>query len=95
VGCGSFELAEAGLMIQVYMSFFLRQRWHVAFLQADLKTPLRRKLVFQDSAEIVQLVEHAGGLTDPSKRLMLDRDIGNGRGGMYLILTDEQYKRLL
>ena len=32
---------------RVYMSFFRRQGWQVQFLEADLKTPLPRKLTFE------------------------------------------------
>ena len=33
---------------RVYMSFFFRSGWQVQFLEADLKTPLPRKLMFTD-----------------------------------------------
>ena len=82
-------------MHKVYMSFFLRQRWHVGFLKSDLKTPLRRKLAFQDSVKLIELVERGGGFQDQEHRMMMERDIDKGRGGIYLRLTDEQYKQLL
>ena len=82
-------------MRRVYMSFFLRQRWHVGFLESDLKTPLRRKLAFQDSARLIELVERGGGFVDYETRMIFEHAIENGRGGTYLTLTDEQYRRLL
>jgi hypothetical protein len=33
---------------QIYMYFFKRGGWQVQFLEADLKTPLPRKLTFTD-----------------------------------------------
>jgi hypothetical protein len=82
-------------MHRVYMSFFLRQRWHIGFLESDLKTPLRRKFAFTDPAKLKELVERGGRFKDQEQRLMLERAIENGRGGTYLTLTDEQYRRLL
>jgi hypothetical protein len=41
--------------IRFYMFFFLRGGWQVQFLEADLKTPLRRKLTFSDSDKIREL----------------------------------------
>lgn len=40
---------------QVYMYFFKRGGWQVQFLEADLKTPLPRKLTFSDSEKIREL----------------------------------------
>ena len=82
-------------MHRVYMSFFFRQRWHVGFLHSDLKTPLRRKLVFQDAAKVTELVERGGGFVDYETRMIFEHAIANGRGGIKLRLTDEQYSRLL
>ena len=40
---------------QVYMYFFKRGGWQVQFLEADLKTPLPRKLTFTDPEKIREL----------------------------------------
>jgi hypothetical protein len=37
------------------MSFFFRSVWQVQFLEADLKTPLPRKLTFTDPDKIREL----------------------------------------
>jgi hypothetical protein len=34
----------------------LRQGWHCQFLEADLKTPLPRKLTFSDPGRIVEII---------------------------------------
>jgi len=36
--------------------------WHRQFLEADLKTPLPRKLQFTSSEKVVELVERIGGI---------------------------------
>ena len=79
---------------RVYMSFQDRHGWQCQFLEADLKTPLPRKLQFSSADKIVELVERGGGFKDQESRLMLDQGIAMGRGGVFLNLTDQQYARL-
>jgi hypothetical protein len=40
---------------QVYIYFFKRGRWQVQFLEADLKTPLPRRLTFYEPEKIREL----------------------------------------
>ena len=75
---------------RVYMSFMDRQGWQCQFLEADLQTPLPKRLHFASSAKVVDLVERAGGFTDQETRLMLEQGISMGRGGVFLRLTEEQ-----
>jgi hypothetical protein len=42
---------------RVYMTFFQREGWYVQFLEADLKTPLPRKLTFTDPEKIRELAK--------------------------------------
>ena len=79
---------------RVYMSFQDRHGWQCQFLEADLQTPLSRHLHFTSSDKIIELAERGGGLLDQESRLMLDQRIAMGRGGVFLILTEEQYARL-
>ena len=78
----------------VYMSFQLRGGWRCQFLEADLKTPLPKRLHFASPDKIVELVERGGGFKDQESRLMLDEGIATGRGGVFLSLTEEQYCKL-
>jgi hypothetical protein len=78
----------------VYMTFMDRYGWHCQFLEADLQTPLPRKLTFVTSDKIIELVERAGGFKDSAERQGFDNDIAIGHGGVYLSLTDEQYAKL-
>jgi len=66
----------------VYMSFMDRHGWQCQFLEADLKTPLPRKLHFTSPDKIIELVERGGGLRDQESRLMLQQGISMGRGGV-------------
>lgn len=79
---------------RVYVSFMDRHGWHCQFLEADLQTPLLRRLHFKSPEKIIELVERVGGFKDQESRLMLDQGIAKGRGGVFLNLTDEQYTRL-
>jgi hypothetical protein len=79
---------------RVYMSFMDRQGWQVQFLEADLKTPLPRKLHFTSSDKIIELVERGNGLPNLESRQALDSAIEMGRGGVFLSLTDAQYAKL-
>jgi len=68
--------------------------WKSQFLEADLKTPLPKRLHFTSPDRIIELVERGGGFPDQESRLMLNQAIAMGRGGVFLSLTDEQYGRL-
>jgi hypothetical protein len=76
------------------MYFFKRGGWQVQFLESDLKTPLPRKLTFTDPEKIRELARRGGAWRDSESRQMLRHAIENGRGGIYLRLTPEQYGRL-
>jgi len=79
---------------RVYMSFMDRHGWQCQFLEADLQSPLPKRLHFSSPDKIIELVERGGGLRDPESRLMLEQGISMGRGGVFLSLTEEQYERL-
>jgi hypothetical protein len=79
---------------EVYMTFFFRQGWQVQFLEADLKTPLPRKLTFTDPEKIRELARRGEAWGTSEARQMLEHGIETGRGGVYLRLTPEQYAKL-
>jgi hypothetical protein len=82
-------------MPRVYAGFFLRHGWYVQFLEENLKTPLRKKLTFADPAKIIELARRGGALKESETRAHLDYVIQKGRGGIYLNLSEAQYKKLL
>jgi hypothetical protein len=81
-------------MPRVYMSFMLRNSWHCQFLEEDLKTPLPRKVVFADRDKVRELAERGGAKFNLEQEQALSHAIEIGRGGVWLNLTDEQYRRL-
>jgi len=95
-GCGYFRFifSYTGGVHRVYMSFMLRQGWHCQFLEQDLKTPLPRKLALASQGKLLKLAERGGATLDLESREAIRHAIEIGRGGVWLNLTDEQYKRL-
>jgi hypothetical protein len=76
------------------MSFMHRDGWYCQFLDEDLKTSLTRKLTFATSEKILELAEHAGALRDLACRQAIEHGIEVGRGGVWLMLTRDQYGKL-
>jgi hypothetical protein len=79
---------------QVYMYFFKRGGWQAQFSEADLKTPLTRKFTFATPDKIRELARRGEPWGTSEARQMLELAIEQGRGGVYLRLTPEQYSRL-
>jgi hypothetical protein len=76
------------------MSFFFRKAWQVQFLEADLKTPLPRKLTFADPDKIRELARRGEAWGTSEARQMIEHALETGRGGVYLRLTPDQYTKL-
>lgn len=76
------------------MSFMLNNGWHCQFLESDLKTPLRRKLTFAAAAKIREMYDRFGEDKKLEDRQALDHAVENGRGSIWLNLTEEQYRKL-
>jgi hypothetical protein len=70
---------------QVYMTFFFGQGWQVQFLEMDLKTPLPRRLTFDDPEKIWELAKRGEARVTSEARQMLEHAIETGRGGAILI----------
>ena len=76
------------------MHFMLRQGWYCQFVEEDLKTPLPRKFTFDDPAKVIELAARGGYILNLEGRQALDHAIDQGRGGIWLELTEEQYAKL-
>jgi hypothetical protein len=76
------------------MSFMLSHGWHCQFFEEDLKTSLPKKLTFSDERKIRELAERGRAFANLEARHALNQGIANGRGGIYLALTEEQYRKL-
>ena len=79
---------------RVYMAFFERRGWYCQFLESDLKTPLPRTIYFKTSEKVLQLADHSGAFRNLESHQMFEHAISTGRGGVWLELTEEQYRRL-
>jgi hypothetical protein len=68
-------------------------RWNYRFIDSGLAVlgPVRRTSV---SETIRGIAQRGGGLRNQEAKLMFDFGISQGRGGLYLDLTDEQYSAL-
>jgi hypothetical protein len=76
------------------MSFMSRSGWHCQFLEEDLKTPLPKKLAFETESKMLALAKRGGATFDEKTESAIQHGISIGRGGIWLNLTDEQYRRL-
>lgn len=79
---------------KVYLYFQLSNGWHCQFLEPDLKTSLRRKLTFKSADKLRELIERGHGITTQESHSMVEYAISNGRGGVFLLLSEVQYSRL-
>jgi hypothetical protein len=79
---------------RVYMSYMQRDGWHCHFLEPDLKTAVREGLHFRSDQKIREIAERGGCNMNLEARQSLDHGIEIGRGGVWLELTEEQYRRL-
>lgn len=55
----------------VYMTFFLRDGWHIQFAEADLKTVLPRKVTFANPEKIRELARRGEAWGTSEARQML------------------------
>jgi hypothetical protein len=78
---------------KVLMNFMAVQAWHVSFLEADCRTSLPVKLTFQTPAKIRTMRQRFGS---PSleDRQSFEHGLSIGRGGIWLTLSEEQYRKL-
>jgi hypothetical protein len=65
-------LATIGPRTRVYIYFFNRGSWQAQFLEADLKTPLPRKLTFTDPEKIRELARSGEAWSDSESWQMLE-----------------------
>src|SRR5271168_4545935 len=75
---GEHRCTSCGGTHLVYMSFMQRQGWYCQFLEKDLKTPLPRKVVLKDAADVLQMAIRGGSRMDTEKRHAFDYAIGMG-----------------
>lgn len=77
------------------MSFMHREGWLCQFLEEDLKTPLRRRVHFSSEEKVREIARRGGANLNLETLQAFDHGIEIGRGGIWLELSDEQYRKLL
>ena len=77
------------------MSFVQRDGWLCQFLEEDLKTALPRKMHFRNEQKVREIARRGGASLNLETLQAFDHGIEIGRGGIWLELSDEQYRKLL
>lgn len=77
----------------VYMEFFRCFGWHCRFYVAGQRR-LPTRLTFRDATRIREKAERGNARSDKAAREALDLAIEIGSGGIWLRLTDDQYRAL-
>jgi len=77
----------------VYMAFERKQGWRVVFFDSYTQQRLR-VLNFQDDGKLIELGKRCGALTNLEAKQSIENAISNGKGGVFLKLSPEQYAKL-
>ncbi len=75
------------------MNFMAVQAWHVSFLEPDCQTSLPVKLTFKTPAKI-RTMQQRFGSASLEDRQSFEHGLSIGRGGVWLTLSEEQYRKL-
>jgi len=77
------------------MSFMLvHQHWYCQFLRDDCKTSLPRKFNFTNFDKVTEMAKRGGADWTSADRQALEYAFKQGRGGVWLNLSDEQLDKL-
>ena len=79
---------------RVYMQFVHTKGWLCRFLEPDLKTPLPRKVTVRHQKKLFEMAGRGGVHLGPAGRYSIQKAIEQGRGGIWLELSEEQYAKL-
>lgn len=76
------------------MHFMLARGWYCEFLEKDLKTSAGRRLTFASAAKVRELYDRFGCDKKLEDRQALEYGIENGKGSIWIELTENQYQKL-
>lgn len=86
---------RCGGIRRVYVTFFLSGGgWVCSFTETDLKTPTGRSRTFGSEDKLRELIVRTPTRFDLAGKQALEHAFAGGRGGLYLELTGEQYRKL-
>jgi len=77
----------------VYMYFRRFSGWHCSF-RTETRKKLPREFTFKSSDKVVELARRGNGLVDKWDQEGFEIDLVIGKGGIWLRLSDEQYRAL-
>jgi hypothetical protein len=77
----------------VYVAFEKKVSWHLVISDSDSQRRICT-FVFADDYKITELPRRSGALTNLEAKQALAKGIDDGRGGMFLKLTPDQYTKL-
>ena len=77
----------------VFMYFRKRGGWHCIFTN-EAREKLPREFTFKSSNMVVELARRGNGLVDAWDREGFELDLEIGKGGIWLRLTDDQYRAI-
>ncbi len=77
----------------VFMSFIRKNGWCCRFCEAD-HTMLLRQIVFRSADKVFETARRGNGLANDIDRMCLQYEIAAGKGGVWLQLTEKQYRSL-
>jgi hypothetical protein len=78
----------------VYAAFERKKAWQVLFYDSATKH-LLRTVTFQDEQKLLELAKRGGALTNLESKQMIENGIDNGKGGVFLKLSQDQYLKLI
>ena len=79
---------------RVYVHFILSNSWYCQFLEPDLKTSAGKRLTFATPEKVRLLHERFGCDKKLEDKQALEYAIQQGRGSIWIELTEEQYRKL-
>ena len=80
---------------RIHMSFVLRERWHCTFMEEDLRTKVAPPRTFTNPDNMIEMIRRGNGFRDLASKQAVEHAIMAGRGNVDLLLTPEQYARLV
>ncbi|MBN9616248.1 MAG: hypothetical protein BGO25_18115 [Acidobacteriales bacterium 59-55] len=75
------------------MAFEQKKGWEVIVYDSASQQRIRT-LQFQDEGKLLEMVRRGGGLANLEAKQSIERAISDGKGGVFLRLTPEQFAKL-
>lgn len=79
---------------RVYLSFFVARGWVVQFSPPELERALGRIRTLATEEAVRGIIERTPTVLSDDERRRLEQDLARGRGGVWLELTEEQYRKV-